>query len=97
VVCFLSTILSSVFVFPERLASEVLFHNLALDSSVLYVNPPYWTNHASNYVKKYPENSRAYTDNERETMYTAIERKLKSLEPDELDRTEYYGVRAWWD
>jgi hypothetical protein len=66
-------------------------------SPVLYVNPPYWENQASNYVQKQGYTPRKYTDNERETMYTAIERKLKSLEPDELDRTEYYGVRAWWD
>jgi len=66
-------------------------------SPVLYVNPPYWTNQASNYAKKYPENNRPYTHEERETMYREIEGKLKALEPDELDRTEYYGVRAWWD
>jgi hypothetical protein len=66
-------------------------------SPVLYVNPPYWENQASNYVQKQGYAPRKYTDSERESMYTAIKRKLKSLEPDELDRTEYYGVRAWWD
>jgi len=66
-------------------------------SPVLYVNPPYWQNQASNYMKTENSDNRAYTHDEREQMYREIERKLEALEPDELDRYEAYGVRAWWD
>lgn len=66
-------------------------------SPVLYVNPPYWRHQASNYVKKEGDHEYAYTHEERELMYKTIEKKLKALEPDELDRYEAYGVRAWWD
>jgi len=66
-------------------------------SPVCYVNPPYWNHQASNYIKKEGDHDYSYTHEERESMYRAIERKLKELDPDELDRYEAYGVRAWWD
>ena len=66
-------------------------------SPVCYVEPSYWNHQASNYVKKEGYEETPYTEAERNMMYNAIERKLKSLDPHELDRTEYSGVRAWWD
>jgi len=64
-------------------------------SPVVYVSPPYWTNQASNYNSKDPQ--RKYTDEERAKKYREINSTLGKLEPDELDLTEPYGVRAWWD
>src|SRR6266540_3506472 len=34
-------------------------------SPVLYINPPYWTNQASNWVKREEYSPRKYTENER--------------------------------
>ncbi len=64
-------------------------------SPVLYVNPPYWNNQSSNYVEdQHDRNHFKYSDEERETMYSSITRTLKKYKPDELDRTDYGGVRA---
>ncbi|MEM4268679.1 MAG: hypothetical protein QW223_01015 [Candidatus Caldarchaeum sp.] len=63
-------------------------------SPVVYVQPPYWTHQASNTSDL---NGRRFTEEEMKTMYQEIIRTLEKLNPDELDLTEYYGVRAWWD
>jgi len=64
-------------------------------SPVCYVNPPYWTNQASNHQSK--DEQRRYTDEERTRMYREITSTLRKTKPDELDTTASYGVRAWWD
>ncbi len=67
-------------------------------SPVLYINPPYWNNQCSNFVEDpYNRDHFKYSDKERESMYSSIPRTLKKYKPDELDRTDYSGVRAWWD
>ncbi len=66
-------------------------------SPVAYCSIPYWEHQASNYEPKEGYEPRKYTEQEREKMYLAIEQKLRELDPDELDRTEYDSVRAWWD
>jgi hypothetical protein len=66
-------------------------------SPVCYIEPPYFENQSSNYVRKEGYEPRRYTEQERENMYSAIERELKSLDPDELDRYDNGEVRAWWD
>jgi hypothetical protein len=63
-------------------------------SPVIYINPPYWTHQASNSRER---NGRAYSQIEYQHMKNEILRSLKRLEPDELDDTGLYGIRAWWD
>ena len=63
-------------------------------SPVIYITPPYWTHQASNYEEG---RSRLYSQLERDIMKTQICKSLRQLEPDELDDTELYGIRAWWD
>ncbi len=64
-------------------------------SPVVYVHAPYWTNQASNYDGK--SEHRKYTEREMATMYKEIKSTLYELDPDELDMTDYNGIRAWWD
>ncbi len=66
-------------------------------SPVLYINPPYWENQASNYVKKDGHSPKKYTEEEREKMYFAIGEALHQTKPDELSIDQYGYVRAWWD
>jgi hypothetical protein len=63
-------------------------------SPVIYLNPPYWTNQASNNTQG---EGRPYSKLERDVMKNEILKSLKRLQPDELDYTEPYGIRAWWD
>jgi hypothetical protein len=66
-------------------------------SPVLYVNPPYWENQASNYVRKDGYSPRKFQDEEREKMYLAIGEALHKTKPDELGIDQFGYVRAWWD
>src|SRR2546427_12844335 len=66
-------------------------------SPVLYVQPPYWDNQASNYVRREGQEGTKYTDNERKKMYRVIVGTLKEAKPDELDVDHLGYVRAWWD
>ena len=66
-------------------------------SPVLYVQPPYWENQASNYVRKEGSTPRKYTDEERAKMYRTIRHYLDETRPDELDVDHLGYVRAWWD
>jgi len=63
-------------------------------SPVIYINPPYWTNQASNDTE---EARIELTARERAEIKKRIVESLKRLEPDELDDTGLYGIRAWWD
>jgi hypothetical protein len=63
-------------------------------SPVIYLNPPYWTNQASNSKQ---EKGRPYSEVERNAMKKEILKSLSRLEPDELDDAGTYGIRAWWD
>jgi len=66
-------------------------------SPVLYINPPYWENQASNYVRKEGYSPRKFQDEEREKMYLAIGQALHETKPDELGIDQFGYVRAWWD
>ncbi len=66
-------------------------------SPVLYVQPPYWENQASNYVRKEEHSPRKYAEEERARMYRAIKQTLGETSPDELDVDHLGYVRAWWD
>lgn len=63
-------------------------------SPVIYIKPPYWTNQASNGQR---DSKRPYSEAERNEMKTEILKSLKRLDPDELNDTGLYGIRAWWD
>lgn len=63
-------------------------------SPVIYLSPPYWSNQTSNSKE---EKGTQYSELERARMKNEILRSLKRLEPDELDDTGLYGIRAWWD
>ena len=63
-------------------------------SPVIYLSPPYWSNQASN---SNDENGRQYSETERTVMRNEIMKSLKRLDPDELEDTGLFGVRAWWD
>src|SRR5437867_3464829 len=65
-------------------------------SPVLYINPPYWENQASNYLRKEGYSSKKYTEEERGQMYGAIRETLGETSPDELDVDNLGYVRAWW-
>src|SRR3989442_5393498 len=54
-------------------------------SPVLYVQPPYWENQASNYVRREENSPRKYAEEERARMYRAIKQTLGETSPDELD------------
>ena len=66
-------------------------------SPVLYVQPPYWENQASNYVRREENSPRKYAEEERARMYRAIKQTLGETSPDELDVDHLGYVRAWWD
>ena len=66
-------------------------------SPVLYVQPPYWENQASNYVRREEHSPRKYAEEERARMYRAIKQTLEETGPDELDIDHLGYVRAWWD
>ena len=66
-------------------------------SPVLYINPPYWENQASNYVRKDGNSPKKYTEEKRTKMYQAIGQTLNETKPDELDVDHLGYVRAWWD
>ena len=66
-------------------------------SPVLYLQPPYWENQASNYVRKEEHSPRKYAEEERARMYRAIKQTLEETSPDELDVDHLGYVRAWWD
>ena len=63
-------------------------------SPVLYVQPPYWENQASNYVRKEGRSPRKYAEDERTKMYRAIRQTLDQTGPDELDVDQFGYVRA---
>jgi len=68
-------------------------------SPVLYVQPPYWENQASNYVRKEEQSRKLknYSEEQRAGMYQAIQHTLKETKPDELEIDNFGYVRAWWD
>src|SRR5437899_267412 len=54
-------------------------------SPVLYVQPPYWENQSSNFVRKEGYSPRKFAEEERARMYRAIRQTLDETSPDELD------------